>query len=154
VKKSLFFLALAFSALLPLAAQVADADAEHEFFVVNIPITRLYTHTKGYIVSYRKTSLDQQRVYLPLDWFKKGLPDANGNLSMAKAEIVPLKPGLTWPHLVVIYDKGAFSHVKLYLRPEITHASWGTLPSTANVDANFDVDEVKLDFGASRKTGG
>jgi hypothetical protein len=147
-------LALALSALLPLAAQAADADAGHEFFVVDVQLDRIYVHPKGYIVSYRKNSLDRQRVYLPLDWFKKGLPDANGSLPLAKAEIVPLKPGLTWPHLAVMYDKGKFSHVKLYLRPEITHASWGTLPSTASVDANFDVDEVKLDFGAFRKTGG
>jgi hypothetical protein len=47
----------------------------------------------------------------------------------------------------VVYNKGEFSHVKLYLRPELGHFSWGILPPDADLDSQFDnTTTINLQF--------
>ena len=124
----------------PLFAQEAE---QPDFFVVNIPINKLYLHSKGYVVSYMMNSVEKHRVYLPFTWFKRNGTDP------FKGEIVRLKPGTTWPHLTVVYNKGEFSHVKLYLRPEFNHFSWGNLPPDADLDSAFDnTTTINLKFNS------
>jgi hypothetical protein len=134
--------------VLPLAAQ--DAAAEESgpvktsgYYVVQVPIEKIWTHNKGYIVQYRKTPLIDRKAYLPLSWFLR--PEDNS--VPRKGEIILMGPGKTWPHIVVYYKDGAFDHVRLYVRRELGHISWGRIEPYSSFDEYFsNVDDLKLEF--------
>jgi len=111
---------------------------ESEFYYYNFTIEKIYSHRLGYIVSYRKASNKIVQTYIPIDWF---------NTIGGKGEIVYLGSGSEWPSMIVYYKNGEFSHVRLRLRKEITHSSWGLIPFTVNIDDLFqDIEELKLEL--------
>ena len=111
---------------------------ESEFYYFNIPIEKIYSYRHGYVVIYRKGVNQMARTYIPSAWFT----DASG-----PAEQVVLGPGKEWPSMTVYYKEGAFSHVRLRLRREKSHETWGVVPLNINMDEYFDgVEEVKLEF--------
>jgi hypothetical protein len=137
-----FFVALCIAGMtvLPLAAQdnQASGEKQSEYYYVNVPLDKIYPYRRGYVVQYRKGVTGQARTYLPLEWFH----DAAG-----KGELIRLEPGTTWPSLSVYYKNGEFSHVRLYVRREAAHESWGNIPQGVNIDEYFDnVDTIKLEF--------
>jgi hypothetical protein len=137
-----FFIALCIAGMtvLPLAAQDNQPAGrkQSEYYYVNVPLDKIYPYRRGYVVQYRKGVTEQARAYLPLEWFH----DAAG-----KGEVIRLKPGTTWPSLSVYYKNGEFSHVRLYVRREAGHESWGNIPQGVNIDEYFDnVDTIKLEF--------
>jgi hypothetical protein len=126
---------------MPLIAQEEDSSSKNPYYYVNVPIERIYPHRKGYVVSYRKGVTGLAQAYLPVEWFVSGI--GNGG----KGDILLLGPGTAWPYLTVFYKDGAFSHVRLYVRKERTHESWGSIPLTVNLDDRFeDVEDLKLEF--------
>ena len=109
-----------------------------EYYYFNIPIEKIYTYRKGYIIIYRKGVNQMARTYIPHDWFT----DATG-----PAEEFALGGGREWPSMSVYYKNGDFSHVKLRLRREKTHETWGVVPLNINIDEFFEgVEEVVLEF--------
>ena len=128
-------LALVFVALcgvMPLFAEKSD------YYYLNVPIEKIFLYKAGYIVVYRKGIHQMARTYLPMEWFSK----VGG-----KGELIGLSHGKEWPSLTVYYKDGEFSHVRVKVRRETGHESWGVLPQTANLDEFFqDVEEVKLQF--------
>jgi hypothetical protein len=123
---------------LPAAAQNNSTVTESEYYYVNVPLEKVYPYRKGYVVSYRKGVSEIARAYLPLEWF-----DGVGG----KGELIRLGPGTTWPSLTVYYKEGEFSHVRLYVRREAAHESWGNIPQTTNLDEYFEnVEDLRLEF--------
>jgi hypothetical protein len=137
--KKLFF-AAAFCAVFqiaPLFAQNFSEGKESEYFYVNVPIEKVYPYRKGYVIQYRKGINQMARVYLPIEWFE----DAGG-----KGDLLYLGPD-AWPYLTVYYKGGSFSHVRLYLRKDRAHGSWGNIALGVNIDDRFEnVDDLKLEF--------
>jgi hypothetical protein len=140
VKKLFFaFIALAVFQIMPLYAQIVPADKQSEYFYYNVPIERVYPYRRGYVIKYRKGSMGVATTYLPREWFD----EAGG-----KGDLIYLDPGPKWPYLAVYYKEGQFSHVRLYLRRNRKHSSWGNIPLGVNLDEHFDnVEEnYRLEF--------
>jgi hypothetical protein len=121
-----------FAGLMPLAAQESSSadDKKSEYYYVNVPLEKIYPYRKG----VNQTA----RAYLPLEWFT----DTAG-----KGDLIRMGSGTSWPYLSVYYKGGAFSHVRLYVRREAGHETWGNIPLNVNIDDRFEnVDELKLEF--------
>lgn len=140
MKKLAFLIVLgaALADLMPLIAQETAAKKESEYYYVNVPLEKVYPYRKGYVVQYRKQINEMATAYLPLEWFHG---------TSGKGEIIRLGSGSTWPNMTIYYKNGEFSHVRLYVRREITHESWGNIPQNVNLDDRFEnVDGLKLEF--------
>ena len=120
------------------AQQPPPRSPESEFYYFNFPIEKIYLYRQGYVVLYRNGSNRVVRTHIPNNWFT----DIGGT-----GEVVYIGSGRTWPSMTVFYKNGEFSHVRLTLRRERTHVTWGMVPLAANLDEHFrDIEEVKLDF--------
>lgn len=105
-----------------------------DLYPVRLDVTRVYSHSAGYRVLYRKGQAGFADVYIPVEWFVPG----------GKAQII-LGRGAQYPYMVVYYTSaGAFSHLKLYAPSNLTDASWATLDG--EVGDRFKVETIKLDF--------
>ena len=113
---------------------------ESEYYYFNYPIEKIYAHRLGFMVVYRRASNRMSRTYVRHDWF-------GGIGSDSKGDVVYLGSGTEWPSLVVYYKNGEFSHVRLKVRRERNHETWGIIPLTVNMDEYFkDLEEVKLEY--------
>jgi hypothetical protein len=111
---------------------------ESDFYYVSVPIEKIYSYRNGYVVLYRKGTNQTARTYIPLEWFT----DPTG-----KADQITLGSGKAWPTLTVYYKSGEFSHVRLYVRRERAHESWGVVPLNINLDEYFEgVEDLRLEF--------
>lgn len=134
---------IAMVTVMPIMAQ--DESSGDPYYYVNVPIERVYAYKKGYVVAYRTGVLvpGLAHLYLPIEWFEDG-PRVEEALP-PKGEVILLGPGNSWPYLAVYYKEGEFSHVRLYIRRERNHASWGGIPLTVNIDDRFEgVEDIKL----------
>jgi hypothetical protein len=129
---------MAFVTVMPVVAQDSSS-----YYFVKVPVEKVYPYSKGYVVTYRKGVNELVDAYLPIEWFsdvdrKEGQPP--------KGELILLNAGTVWPYLVVYYNGGTFSHVRLFVRKDYKHPSWGGIIS-ADIADRFDVDqEVTLQF--------
>jgi hypothetical protein len=131
-------LCLAFLALTPLFADKISKENESEYFYVNVPIVRVFPYRKGYVVEYKKSPAGRGRVYLPMEWFSG---------AAAKGEYISMPTGTAWPYLAIYYKSGEFSHVRLYVRRDLRHETWGNIPLNVNLDEHFEnVTDIKLEF--------
>lgn len=128
----------------PLLAQ--EQEEGDSFFCVTIPAYKIYPHSKGYIFTYRKNSVEIGRLFFPYEWFwnKPG-----GSEGAIKGVPITLRPGNTvWPHVSIFYRNGEFSYVKLYTRQDVGHQSWGLRSMSPGFDAAFEnADPPILEFG-------
>jgi hypothetical protein len=137
--KKLFLVLIAAFQIAPLFAQNVPADGRSDFFYYNVPIERVYPYRRGYVIMYRKGGTELATTYLPREWFDE---------AAGKGDLINLESGPKWPYLTVYYRGGVFSHVRLYVRRDRNHASWGNIPLGVNLDEQFDsIDEnYRLDF--------
>jgi len=110
---------------------------ESDLAVINVSIERIWPHRLGYVVQYRLPGNRVARAYLPAEWFASG--DDRGERHL-------LSPGRSWPSMSVFFRGGEFSHVRLNVHRSHTHASWGYIPITVNIDDRFNVDTLELQF--------
>jgi hypothetical protein len=122
----------------PLFGQEKRQFKESEYYYVSVPIERIFAYRSGYVVVYRKGVNQLARTYLPEEWFS----NAGG-----KAEQINLGSGRAWPYLTIYYKSGEFSHIRLYVRRERAHETWGVVPMNVNIDEYFQgIEEIKLEF--------
>ncbi len=141
----IILIVLSFVTVIPVFAQDAgtrnnagiSAENESDMFYVNIPIEKIYPYQKGYVVLYRNNTRLAQ-TYIPIEWFSG--PEG-------KADLIRLGSGKRWPYLTVFYQNGEFSHLRLYVRREVTHETWGNIPVGVNIDDRFEgVETIILEF--------
>jgi hypothetical protein len=99
-------------------------------------IEKVYPHRLGYVVVYRKSGNDLGRTYLPMEWFSE---------SAGKGELIKQTGGDRLAVSVGVYKEGKFDHLRLYVRQGFTTKLGGTCPRH-NIDDNFKVEDLKLDF--------
>ncbi|MDR3356351.1 MAG: hypothetical protein LBO04_04100 [Spirochaetaceae bacterium] len=118
----------------------AGVSGKSPYGVITIPVDKIYSHSKGYVIEYRKNGMGTNRIYLPLDWFIEKV-----NMETPrKGELMKLKSGSVWPYISVYYRDGKTDHVRLYVREE-THSTWGTILNGVDLDDEFGgVEEVIL----------
>ena len=139
MKKLVLLVILATFILSPfLFAQNIGGYKESSYYYFSFPIEKIYVHRLGFMVLYRRNSTRLGRTFVPHEWFES----VNG-----KGEMIYLGTGKEWPSLVVYYNEGEFSHVRLRVRRNRLHETWGVVPLNVNVDEYFqDIEEVKLQF--------
>jgi hypothetical protein len=134
---------LALSAASAQADQGGPAIGNSDLYVVQIPIEKIYPHAKGYVVEYRKNALGTSQMFIPAEWYTRHT-DTKEPL---KCEIVKLGPGKVWPYVALYYKAGVVDHVRLFVRKEPLHPSWGMNidNGTKGVDENFEnVENIKI----------
>jgi hypothetical protein len=138
-KFSLLVLLVLVSSLgFPLFGQEKRKYKESEFYYVSVPIERIFAYRSGYVIVYRKGINQMARTYIPEGWFT----DTGG-----KAEEIALGSGKAWPHLTIYYKSGQFSHIRVYVRRERAHETWGVVPMNVNIDEYFEgIEEIRLEF--------
>jgi hypothetical protein len=121
------------------AQQTSRTFSESEFYYVNVGIERIFVYRLGYVVLYRRGPTDMARVYIPHEWFT--VPGGR------RGEMIYLGSGSEWPSMTVYYNQGEFSHVRLRVRQNRSHETWGVVPLNVNIDDRFrDVQELLLQF--------
>jgi len=86
-----------------LASAPAPAN-ESSFYPARIDVVKVYSHSDGFRVIYRKGSADVADVFLPARWFVSG----------GKAEMVRGND-TSFPYMTVFYKDGKFDHLRLYV---------------------------------------
>jgi hypothetical protein len=143
-RMSLLLFVTVMAAAVPLAAQEAKS-----YFVVTVPAFKIYAHERGYIFTYQKNSAEIGRLFLPYEWFRTTSASVS-NEEPLKGFLKLLDKGNTWPSISIFYSEGQFSYVKLYVRPEATHESWGSIMSGNTFEAEFgNADPPVLNFVSS-----
>jgi hypothetical protein len=137
VKKIIFLAVLAtLCAGTFLYAQQFTSESDYYYF--SFPIEKIYVYRMGYMVVYRGNSNKMSRTFVPHEWF---------NTMGAKGEIVYLGAGREWPSMTVYYNSGEFSHIRLKLRRDRSHETWGVIPLSVNLDDYFqNVEEIDLEY--------
>ena len=111
---------------------------ESNFYYFNFTVEKVYLHRLGYVVNYRTGANRIATTYIPTTWF---------NTIGGRGEVIYLGSGMEWPSMIVYYKDGEFSHVRLRLRRNMLHETWGVVPLATNIDEHFqDLEEVKLEF--------
>jgi hypothetical protein len=141
MKKLLFLatLALIVGGLARVVAQEAAASSGTEgTYAITVSLERVYPYRKGYVVRYNRGLSKTSDAYLPYEWF-----EGTGK----KGDLILMGAGTDWPHMTVFYRDGQFSHVRLYVRKERGHESWGDVPLNVNIDDRFEgVEDITLQF--------
>jgi hypothetical protein len=122
----------------PVFAQSAVGNSG--YYVLNVPIERIYSHRRGYVVEYRKNFMGTERICLPLEWFTR-TAETQGPL---RGQVVRIRQRSLPPYISVYYRGGRTDHVKLYIR-ELNHPSWGTVVNGVALDDSFNgVEEIRI----------
>jgi len=123
------------------ASQTAGDD---DLYVYQLPLERVYINNYGYGIKYKNGVFSTAMSYLPIEWFN--VPP--GNTERVKGELILMGPGSVWPHAAFYYKNGVLDYVKLYVRKEMGHPSWGTMPPYAEYKEYFNVtpETFKLDL--------
>jgi hypothetical protein len=120
------------------AAAAAGPVDNSEFYVLQVPIEKIYVNPKGYYVEYRKNGFEKNSIILPRTWFVR-TPETTSAL---KGEVVKISNAKYSPHLAIYYKDGKTDHIKLFVR-EDNHKTWGKrLPSSVNFDDVDNIEEI------------
>jgi hypothetical protein len=123
---------LALTILLVIAFAAIAGAQQTEIYVKTLYIERIYPTTLGYRVDYRReSSMLLATSYIPLDWF--GGPGAKARVINDSSRNVP--------YVQVFYKDGEFSHLVLFVHPNIQHVSWGSIAFTEELEAQFNIEE-------------
>lgn len=109
---------------------------ESELYYVNMQILRIYTHSKGYYIIYRKSGLESGEAFIPYSWFKP----QDGRAVMGNHD------GRITPYLSYYTKNGEFDHIKLVIPKDPKHLIWGTLKNEHKYDDSFDIEALDLDY--------
>ena len=128
----LCFIAVFFLVLIsPVFAQNRSQD-DSSIYYVNLSIERIFPSNQGYIVMYR-TQRGVDTLGIPNSWFFK---------SGGRADIVNLPAGSSaWPTMSVFYSDGEVSHIRLYVKRNRGHITWGSIPLGTDLSRYFPEDE-------------
>lgn len=109
---------------------------ESSFFAKTVFVSRITAHQKGYRVTYWKSDMTGQTVYIPIEWFSK-----NGEFKtddgFTQAEFV-YGIGPSYPFLQIFWKEGKFHHLRLFVNQDYNDPSWGVLQDNENISSFFD----------------
>jgi hypothetical protein len=88
----------------------------------------------GFKITYTAENLDFKQVYLPASWFT----EAAGQGELIETD------SKSAPYMDVYYQDGEFSHVRLFVRANPFHVSWGRLDDEPNLAEKFNKDTLQL----------
>ncbi|MFP4364977.1 MAG: hypothetical protein ACLFR1_14030 [Spirochaetia bacterium] len=131
-QKILFFLLI----LLITSSVCIYADTS-EFFVQSLFITRVYPHRLGYRIVYQRTDNQYDEFYIPRGWFQEAA--GRGEMIFGTDD--------AYPFFSVFYRNGEFHHIRIYVRDNYNHPTWGTLEAPRTYDQYFqDVETLEIEY--------
>ena len=104
------------------------------FYPVRIDVVKVFSHTDGYKVIYRKGTSDVAALFLPGRWFSSG----------GKGELIR-DNDTSFPLMTVFYKDGKFDHLRLYVLADQKDPTWGIL-APAEGAGKFDSDDLKVEY--------
>lgn len=111
-------------------------ENEANLFVATVFVNRVLTHRLGYKVLYQRQDLSLGEAYLPSSWFRS---------AAGKAELISTI-STSAPYMEIYYRDGEFAYVRLYVRRDRTHISWGSLtPQEANAE-DFNQEVLNISY--------
>jgi hypothetical protein len=113
---------------------IALAAEGSSYYPVRVDVVKVYSHSDGYRVMYRKGSADVGIVYIPARWFVPG----------GKAELVR-SDDPSFPYMSVFYKDGKFDHLRLYAKADTSDSTWGILPPGEGA-GKFASDELTIEY--------
>lgn len=117
-----------------LGAQEAQTSRESELFVHTVYLNQVFRHRLGFKVTYTAENLDFKQKYIPSSWFTQ---------AAGKGEIVHTD-SKSAPYMDVYFRNGEFSHVRLFVRDDPNHTSWGRLKNEPGTQEKFNVETLDL----------
>lgn len=153
----------------------AESNTDKQIAIKTVLIEKIYSHSNGYKVLYRKSGYGFGSFYVPMRWFKlpagtkedpakeekaaggeegaekekaskqESFETDRGSMSGAKAQIIWGRKA-TYPYATLVYMDKEFSHIKLYLQQNIGHKTWGVLPVDKEFEEEFSVTELFLEY--------
>ncbi|AIN94699.1 hypothetical protein [Treponema putidum] len=133
---SLVFLVLIFSLFMIVPAFSQKVD-EADVYYVNVQILRIFTHSDGFYVIYRRAGLKHAEVFIPKSW----LEPKDGR---ARMELVNTRVN---PYLSFYIKDGKFDHIKIAAPRDLGNPVWGTLKAPNEYDSKFEgIETLELKF--------
>jgi hypothetical protein len=124
-------LALGIFAVLPAAAEESD------MYYTNVTILKIYPHSLGYYIIYRKPAgLGTAEFFVPKEWLDRR--DSRAVLNLTDQNISP--------YCSIITKKGEFDHIRITAAKDISDPTWGTLDSGVPYNDKFKVDKLVIQY--------
>ena len=117
---------------------------DSDFYYFNVNVVKVYPTKLGFMLIYRVGSMTAKELYLPNEWFQVTF-DGDGKPVPGQAEIVYGRDA-GYPYMTVFYKAGKFSHLRLFLHTDKSHASYGLLPRDADIESKFQVKEFSISY--------
>lgn len=140
VKRTIFICII----LLVVATGILSAE-DSRMFVKTMPITKIYSHRLGFRVLYYKNDLSFGEFYVPLKWFD----EAGGREQRENAPqrgVIIFGNDNAYPFFSIFWFDGQFHSIKLYVKQDLRDPSWGDIPTTADVEENFNIEALQIEF--------
>ena len=120
-------------AAFPLAAE----SKESELYYVNAQILKIFPHTKGYYVVYRRASSGSGEVFIPIEWF--GTSDSKADISLINTRVNP--------YISFFLKEGKCEYVRISAPQNLGSSIWGSLQYPQQYDEKFDgIESLTLEF--------
>jgi len=118
----------------PLTAESKEADV----YYVHTQLLKIFHHSKGYYIIYRRAGLETGEVFIPLKWLS---PKEN------KADISFINTRIN-PYLSFFIRDGKCEYIRISApREDLGSPVWGTLQTPHQYDDKFDgVESLALEF--------
>ncbi len=122
---------LLFSSVLLFSQQQKDV------FVKSVPILKILSHKLGYKIFFLTQNMEISSFYAPISWFYG--QRNKGKIIWGNEQ--------EYPYFTVVWEEGKFSYIKLFLKENMMHESWGALEaSVAEVKDKFEIEEPNFRF--------
>lgn len=118
------------------AQEETAPEEDPTLYAMTVYLTNVYRHSLGYKVDYNSSDLYLQEAYLPGRWFTSAA--GKGELVYETSDSVP--------YMVVYYENGAFTHLRLYVPNNPFHSAWDQLPAGTDLSDEFSVEEPQIDY--------
>jgi hypothetical protein len=123
--------------LIGLVAVSASGQQQKDLYTKSAVILKIYTHQLGYKVFYLKEDAEVASFFAPSEWFY----GASGRGTIVWGQ------QYDYPYLTVYWENGEFKYLKLFLRRNMQHETWGVLRADVSaVKDAFDVEEPDIEF--------
>jgi len=134
--KKVVFVLVVLAVVSPIFAQNNDNDSPNMYYI-NLRVERIYPSGEGYIIQYQRGNGQFATVGIPIEWFTD---------AASKADLIVLPAGTNWPTMSIFYDKGEFSHLRLYVHKAKSHSTWGAIPQGTDLSRFFPEDRETLNL--------
>ena len=117
MKRSVFVIIVVMLFILPFASFGQEVE---DIYVKSIPIVKILAHPLGYKIFYITSSDELAFLYTPREWFSQA--GGKGTIVWGRTN--------EFPYFSIFWINNEFSHIKLFLKENLSDPTWGVLEAT------------------------